>query len=149
MTNRSIIQHGTQTTGFGVMIGRCSLDSQHGGYNRRPANVGCSFSRYTNDSSFRYTNDEQIDQSHQRPQRRKWSREDNKVTLYCYFRSNPRKRGLGKRMIEIRKEFARFKTTNQRLADQVRTITKNGWFSDLEILEIHQPNILANTSTVS
>ena len=40
-------------------------------------------------------------------------------------------------MIEIWTEFGRFKTTNQRLADQVRTITKNGWFSDLEILEIH------------
>ena len=29
-------------------------------------------------------------------------------------------------MIEIWTEFARFKTTNQRLADQVRTITKDG-----------------------
>ena len=27
---------------------------------------------------------------------------------------------------------------NQRFADQVRIITKNGWFSDLEILEIDQ-----------
>ena len=29
MTNRNINQHGEQTTGLGVMIGRCSLDSQH------------------------------------------------------------------------------------------------------------------------
>ena len=35
-------------------------------------------------------------------------------------------------------EFGRFKATNQRLADQVRTITKNGWFSDLKVLEIQQ-----------
>ena len=35
-------------------------------------------------------------------------------------------------------EFVCFKTTNQRPADQLKTITKNGWFSDLEILEIHQ-----------
>ena len=41
-------------------------------------------------------------------------------------------------MREIWTGFGRFKTTNQRLADQVRTVTKNGWFSDLEILEIHQ-----------
>ena len=33
---------------------------------------------------------------------------------------------------------------NQRLADQVWTITKNGWFSDLEILEIH-PQIYRQT----
>ena len=41
-------------------------------------------------------------------------------------------------MIEIWTDFARFKTTNQRLTDQVRTITKNCWFSDLEIWEIPQ-----------
>ena len=34
-------------------------------------------------------------------------------------------------------EFAWFQTS-QRLADQVRVIIKKGWFSDLEIFEIHQ-----------
>ena len=43
-----------------------------------------------------------------------------------------------KRMIEIWIEFARLKTTNQRLTDQVWIIIKNDWFSDLEILLIHQ-----------
>ena len=41
-------------------------------------------------------------------------------------------------MIEIWQECASFQTTSQRLADQVRTIIKKGWFSDFEILEIHQ-----------
>ena len=40
-------------------------------------------------------------------------------------------------MIEIWLEYASFKTS-QRPADQVRTIIKKGWFSDLDILEIHQ-----------
>ena len=40
-------------------------------------------------------------------------------------------------MIEIWKECARFKTS-QRFASQVWTIIKKGWFSDFEILEIHQ-----------
>ena len=40
-------------------------------------------------------------------------------------------------MIEIWQEGSSFQTS-QRLADQVRTIIKKGWFSDLEILEIHQ-----------
>ena len=40
-------------------------------------------------------------------------------------------------MKEIWTEFCGFKATNQRLADQVRTITKISRFSDLEILEIH------------
>ena len=101
MTNRNIIQHGTQTTGLGVMIVRCSLERQYGRSNGHYANVGCS--------SLRYTNDEQINHSNQRPQRRKWTRKNNKTALYCYFRSNPTKRGYRKRMIEIWTEFARFK----------------------------------------
>ena len=40
-------------------------------------------------------------------------------------------------MIEIWQECTSFQTS-QRLADQVRTIIKKSWFSDLEILEIHQ-----------
>ena len=42
-------------------------------------------------------------------------------------------------MIEIcKKKCAIFKTGSQRLADQARTMIKKGWFSDFEILEIHQ-----------
>ena len=41
-------------------------------------------------------------------------------------------------MMEIWQELSNFQTTSQRLADQVRTILKKGWFSDLEILKIHQ-----------
>ena len=37
-------------------------------------------------------------------------------------------------MIEIWTEFGSFKATNQRFANQVRKITKNGWLSDIEIL---------------
>ena len=67
----------------------------------------------------------------------KWTQED-KFLLYCYVWTNPTQRGYRKRMIEIWEEYARFKTTSQGLADQARTIIKKGWFSDLEILEIHQ-----------
>ena len=41
-------------------------------------------------------------------------------------------------MIEIWQECAIFQTISQGLAEQVRMIIKEGWFSDLEILEIHQ-----------
>ena len=41
-------------------------------------------------------------------------------------------------MIAIWQELSNFQTTSQRLADQVRTIMKKGWFSELEIIEIHQ-----------
>ena len=123
-------QRGSQATGWGVMIGKCSLDSQHGRPGRQPANVGCSF--------FRYMNDDVKNHNDQKPKPKTWAREDNQLALHCYFRSNPSQRGYRKRMIEIWQEFASFQTKSQRLADQVRTIIKKSWFSDFEILEIHQ-----------
>ena len=41
-------------------------------------------------------------------------------------------------MLEIWQESASFHTKSQRLVYQVWTIIKKGWFSDLEILEIHK-----------
>ena len=116
-------------TGFGVIIGRCSPDSQHGRPNRHPANVGCSFFRYTNDDLRNHTN--------QRCKHKIWTREDNQLALHGYFRSSLTQKGRRKRMIKIWQECASFQTS-QILADQVRIIINNGWFSDLEILEIHQ-----------
>ena len=66
----------------------------------------------------------------------------------CYFQSNPSQRGYRKRMIEIWLECLSFQTTSQRLTDQVRTIIKKGWFSVLEILEIHQKAPKQNYDTV-
>ena len=43
MRNRTITQRGTETTGLGVMIGKCSLDGQHEGSSCHPTNIGCSF----------------------------------------------------------------------------------------------------------
>ena len=112
------------------MIGRCFPDSQHGVPSGHPANVGCSFFRYTSDDLSNHTN--------QRHQHRKWHKEANKLALHCYFWSNSTQRGNWKRRTEIWEECTRFQTKSQRLADQVKTIIKKGWFSDLEIFEIHQ-----------
>ena len=130
MSNRNITQRGTQTTGLGVTICRYSSDSQHRGTSHHPVNVGCSFFRSTNDDLSKHTN--------QRRQHKTWPRENNRLALHYYFRSNPTQRGYRKRTIEIWEECARFHTTSQTLADQVRTIMKKGLFSDLEILEIRQ-----------
>ena len=50
-------------------------------------------------------------------------------------------------MIEIWLECAKFQTTSQWLADQVRTIIKEGWFSDSELLEINQKTQNQNYNT--
>ena len=140
MSYHNITQRGTQATGLGVMIGRCSPDSQHGRPDHHPTNVGCSF--------FRYINDDVANHNDRRPTRKTWTREDNQLALQCYFRSNPSQRGYRKRMIEIWQEYAKFQTTSQGLADQVRTIIKKGWFSDLELLETHQKTHKQNYNTV-
>ena len=93
MSNLNITKRETQTTRLGVMICRCSPDSEHGRPKRHPANVGCSF--------FRYMNDDIRNQNDQRSKRKTWTREDNHLALHCYFRSNPSQRGYKKRMIEI------------------------------------------------
>ena len=87
---------------------------------------------------FRYIHDDVKNHNEQRPKPRTWTREEEKLVLECYFRSNPSERGYRKRMFEIWQECSTFQTTSQRLTDQVRTITKKVWFSDLELLEIHQ-----------
>ena len=51
-------------------------------------------------------------------------------------------------MIEIWQECANFPTLSQNLADQVRTIIKEGWFPNLEKLEIHQKTHTQNYNTV-
>ena len=97
---------------------------------------------------FRYINDDVTNYNEQRPKRRTWTREENKLVLECYFRRIPSQRGYRKRMFEIWQECSTFQTTSQWLADQVRTITKKGWFSDLELLEIHQKTLKQNYNTV-
>ena len=133
---------------MGPIIGRCSLDSQHGRPDGHPANVGCSL--------FRYTNSDLKNPTNQRPKRKTWTREDNQLALHCNFKSNPTQRGYRKRMMEIWQEHSIFQTTSQRIADQVRTIMKKGWFSELEIIEIHKKindqerrNTLPDTSNIN
>ena len=126
MSNLNITQGWTQ----GVMIGRCFPDSHHGRPGHHSANVGCSFFRYPNDDLRNHTN--------QRRKCKTWTTEDNQLSLHCYFRSNPTQRRYRIRMIEIWQECSNFLTVYQKLADQVRTIIKEGWFPVLEIIEIHQ-----------
>ena len=89
-----------------------------------------------------------MNHNEQRPKHKTWTMEKNQLALECYFRSNPSQRGYRKRMIEIWQERSTFQTTSQRLANHVRTIIKKGWFSDLELLEIHQKTLKPNYNTI-
>ena len=90
MLNLNMTQRGTQATHLGVMIGRCSLNSQHRRLDCHPANL----KNHTN----------------QRRKRKTWTREDNQLSLHSYFMSNPSQRGYSKRMIDIWQKYACFQT---------------------------------------
>ena len=99
---------------------------------------------------FRYTNDNLRNHINQWRKHKTWTREDNQLSLHCYFKSNPTQRGYRKRIWGIWQECTSFQKISQRLADQVRTIIKKGWFSDLERLEIHQKiNNEQHSNTIS
>ena len=123
ISNHNIAKHGTRATDLGVMIGRCSLDSQHGRPDVILRMLAALFSG-TRMTTLRTTTIREHNARHGL-----WKT----TVLHCYFRSNPSQSGYKKRMIEIWQECVGFQTTSQRLADQVRTIIKKGWFSDLEV----------------
>ena len=66
MPNLNITKRGTHSTSLGVMISRCSPDSQHGRPSRHPANAGCSL--------FKCMNDHIINHNDERPKRKTWTR---------------------------------------------------------------------------
>ena len=73
--------------------------------------------------------------------RRKWAIQENKVMMACYFKSVQEKRGL-------LEEKGMFKVTEQRLADQARTILKSSWFTTAELEEIKRPGQLTEDQRV-
>ena len=65
-----------------------------------------------------------------------WSKNDNKLAMMSYFKSEPLKRGYRKRMLEIWKEIGTFDLKEQQLANQVRSIRKNSLMSEVEMEEL-------------
>ena len=76
-----------------------------------------------------------VNQQDQR-KRRKCSEEKNTELWKCYVLSNPQQRGYRKRMTSLWHERANHQVTEQRLADQIRTIQKKNWLTETEREEI-------------
>jgi hypothetical protein len=71
-----------------------------------------------------------------RPTRRRYSREDNRAILECYYASRPDELGYRQRMHRLWIENGGFNIDEQRMADQVRNIIKRKWFTDEELEEV-------------
>ena len=68
--------------------------------------------------------------------RRKWTKEENRLVMYCKFKSNPIVRGYRKRMMRIWEEVGTFEVKEQQLVDQARAIVVNEWLTKVELEEI-------------
>ena len=70
--------------------------------------------------------------------RRKWSQEENRTVMECFYLSSPKRRGYRKRMHELWKRKGTFDITEQRLIDQKANIIKKEWLSGIELEEIRR-----------
>ena len=99
------------TNSEGLSPGRCTMVQQHGP-GRHPATA--------------------------RRTQRKWSHEENRVVMECFYKSNPKKVGYRKRMHNLWIEHGMFVITEQRPVDQKSQIIKKKWLSELELEAIRR-----------
>ena len=69
--------------------------------------------------------------------RLQWTIEDNKETMFCYYQSEPTKRGYRKRLNEIwQARNNKPNITEQNLADRAKLIQKKQWMTKVQLDEI-------------
>ena len=68
----------------------------------------------------------------------RWSQEENRVKMQCYYRSGYGRNEYRKRMHAIWNEIGMFNVTEQRLVDQKNKMLNRKWLSDLELEEIQR-----------
>ena len=68
----------------------------------------------------------------------RWTKEVNKIVMRCFNQSNLTKRGYRKQMMKIWGERVVFEVTEQRLTDETRAISANGWLFEVELDEIQR-----------
>ena len=104
MDYQNIVNNGvneTGTEGEGLSPGRCLMAQQH-----EPGRHQATARRI----------------------RRKWSQDDNRIVMECYYRSEPGRIGYRKRMHSIWTSKAMFPVTEQRLLEQKNQIIKSNGF---------------------
>ena len=65
--------------------------------------------------------------------------------MECYLSSEPKVRGCRKRMLSLWLNKGMFSVSEQRLVDQVNTIFRNSWMTELRIEELER-NLAENDS---
>ena len=74
---------------------------------------------------------------------RRWTKEENKLVMRCFYQSDSTRRGYQKvgyrkRMVAIWREIVEI--TEQRVVDQASIIRTNEWLTEVELEEIRKKN---------
>ena len=64
--------------------------------------------------------------------KRKWTSQENKIVMKCYFLSEPKIRGYRKHRLSLWLQKCMFWVSEQRSVDQANTIRGNSWTIELE-----------------
>ena len=70
--------------------------------------------------------------------RRRWTKDENRLVMRCFYQSNPTRRGYHKPMTAIWREIGTFEITKKRLVDQVRVVRTNEWLTEVELEKIRR-----------
>ena len=84
--------------------------------------------------------------------RHTWSKEDNIQLMTLYYQSQPSRSGYRRRLRSLWDDAGLFTCTEQRLADQARSIRNNNLLSDIELLEIRgtlPPSVVEEAPTTT
>ena len=92
-------------------------------------------------SSSRCSRQGKIGRHHANPvisKRRKWTSQENKIVMECYFLSEPKIRGYRKRMLSLWLQKGMFWLSEQILVDQANTVRSNSSMTESEIEEMER-----------
>ena len=92
-------------------------------------------------SSSRCSRQGNIGRHHANPvisKRRKWTSQENKIVMECYFLSEPKIRGYRKRMLSLWLQKGMFWLSEQILVDQANTVRSNSSMTESEIEEMER-----------
>ena len=70
--------------------------------------------------------------------RKRWTKEENKLVMRCFYQNDPTRGVYWKWMIAIWREIGAFKITEQRLVHQARVVRTNEWLTEVELEEIRR-----------
>ena len=68
----------------------------------------------------------------------KWTCQENKIVMECYLSSEPKIRGYRKQRLSLWLQKGMFWVSEKRLVDQVYTIGRNSWMTELQTEELQE-----------